>query len=294
MNKGIERNSWCCWICGSSDLIFAKPGNLPPKLNAENFQITDSQYGQTASLYRCESCGFLMCPDMEEVLSFYEEMSDPGYEETREERSLQARQLLKVAARFHPSGRLLDVGAGSGVLVQVALDHGFRAEGVEPSRDLQARASELGLPVQLGVLPQAGITGPYEVVTLVDVIEHVSTPLELLKDIREVMAPKGVCLIVTPDVSSIAARLLGWRWWHFRIAHIGYFNRKTLTIACQHAGFNLVKFERPGWYFPASYLAARALTYAPGNIRPSIPKILDRVTIPLNLFDSLLAICVAA
>jgi hypothetical protein len=55
--------------------------------------------------------------------------------------------------------------------------------GIEPSRALQATAVARGLRVHLGVIPSPEISGPYDVVTAIDVIEHVDKPLGLLRAI---------------------------------------------------------------------------------------------------------------
>ena len=280
-----------CWVCGSRNLTLAKTGTLPDDLGADAFRITDKDYGATADIYRCGDCGFLECPDLPDVLDFYADMDDVGYEDTRDQRALQAGRLVKQLARAKPSGRLLDVGAGSGILVNEALRAGYEAVGIEPSIALQKRAAAAGLPVKPGVLPDPALTGPFDCVTLVDVIEHVPDPVGLLRDIAAVLADDGVCLPVTPDVKSLAARLMGWRWWHFRIAHIGYFDRATLTTAIEAAGLEVQTISRPTWYFPASYLAERVLAYAPRWLRPPVPKFLDRLTVPLNLFDSYTVLC---
>ena len=36
-------------------------------------------------------------------------------------------------------------------------------------------------------------------------------------------------VIVTPDIGSLAARIMGGRWWHYRVAHINFFNRRSLA-----------------------------------------------------------------
>ena len=278
-----------CWLCGTLTLELLRPGNLPEKLTAEDFRITDSNYGRTADIYRCTTCGFLECPTLLDVLSFYQDMDDDEYEATRAERVLQAKQLLERIAVQKPGGTLLDVGAGSGILVETALAAGYKAEGVEPSASLQRQAVSLGLPVRSGVLPDENVRGPYDIVTLIDVIEHVPNPVELMRYIRDVMADDGICVVVTPDVGSLAARLMGKSWWHYRIAHIGYFDRKTLSHAFDCASLQLTALHRPIWYFPASYLAARLFYYLPEKIRPPVPKFLDRLVVPLNLFDSYIA-----
>jgi 2-polyprenyl-3-methyl-5-hydroxy-6-metoxy-1,4-benzoquinol methylase len=280
----------CCWVCGAHALILIRRGSLPETLTAANFKITDSAYGCTADIFECGVCGFRQANTLSEVLRYYEEMFDDAYEHSRVARSTQARMLLRSVAAYCPRGRLLDVGAGSGILVDEAARMGFRAEGIEPSGPLSAHAAARGLKVHHGVLPAASVGGSFDIATVIDVIEHVSTPVELMRNVREALVPGGVAVVVTPDVSSMMARLLGWRWWHYRVAHIGYFNQATLAAALRAAGFETVKTMRPAWYFPASYLLERILTYLPQAVRFTPPRRLDNVTVPLNLFDSLLVV----
>jgi SAM-dependent methyltransferase len=218
-------------------------------------------------------------------------LEDPDYEVGREQRAIQQRRLLELVQRLRPAGRLLDIGAASGILVEEALAMGYKAEGIEPSTWLQGVAQRKGLPVYSGVFPSPRTNGPYDVVTIVDVIEHVTEPLELLQAVRKVLAPDGLLLIVTPDVNSVSATLLGWRWWHYRIAHIGYFNRRTLTTLLERAGFATVQSGRPVWYFSLDYLAERITSYLPWVSRLSRPEFLKRTTIPVNVHDSLYVLC---
>lgn len=155
---------------------------------------------------------------------------------------------------------------------------------------MQEQAKKYGLPVYLGTFPHPELTGQYDVVTLIDVIEHVSNPVNLLSDICNAISDNGIVVVVTPDVGSLMARILGWKWWHFRIAHIGYFNKKTLGMALDKAGFQLIRMARPTWYFTANYLFERASKYLPSFLRIPAPCFLRKIVIPLNLGDSLLGI----
>jgi SAM-dependent methyltransferase len=287
----VSAGSRNCWICGSSRLALEKAGDFVGDLTSDSFAITDAHYGQTAAIYRCEDCGFLECPDLADALKYYEALEDPAYEEGRRERRLQMSRLLRGIHRERPGGRLLDVGAGSGMLVEEARLLGFEAEGIEPSRWLQERAAERGLPVHLGTLPSPAVRPPYDVVTLIDVIEHVSDPVGLLREAAGHLAPEGLVAVVTPDVGSLAARLFGRRWWHFRVAHIGYFSRATLESTLGAAGLEVLRLSRPAWYFGADYLLKRLSAYLPGGLRLPAPGAVRRLTLPLNLRDSFLALC---
>ena len=198
--------------------------------------------------------------------------------------------LVDLVAAHKPAGRLVDVGAGTGILVEAALAGGYQAAGVEPSRWLCEQARLQRLPVHLGTFPHSDVPPGADIITLVDVIEHISEPVDLLRAIGSQLADDGIGLVVTPDVGSVAARLLGRRWWHYRIAHIGYFSRRTLLQALSRAGLEAVAVGRPGWYFSAGYLLDRVQAYLPFVARLPRPAFIEKWTVPLNLRDSLFVV----
>lgn len=279
-----------CWICCSENLTRVRESSLPDIVTDETFRISSADYGQTGAIERCEACGFHQCSDLTDVLKHYETMDDPVYKQTRSQRALQQRAVLEaIPLKSAAKGlRLLDVGTGIGILVQEAQRLGYEASGIEPSKKLQQDAVSRGLPVVQGVLPHREITGPFDVVTIIDVIEHVTDPVGLLRSAAELMAPSGIMVVVTPDRSSIAARIMRRRWWHYRVAHIGYFEPKTLVKALEGAGMRQLGLRRPTWYFPMDYLAERALSYMPKWLRLPIPPAFSKITIPLNLRDSIM------
>jgi SAM-dependent methyltransferase len=261
-----------------------------------DFAISDASYGRTAAIFRCDRCGFLECPEMGDVVPFYEALEDAAYLESRPARLAQANGLLRTIRRLSrrelKGRRLLDVGAGSGPLVEAAGRTGMHAEGVEPSRWLHAAACERGLTVHHGVLPHPDVRERFDVVTLIDVIEHTTDPLSLLKTVGSVTADGGMVVIVTPDVKSLAARLLGWRWWHYRVAHVGYFSIDTLTQLCARAGLRITGWTRPAWVLPVGYVVERAERYIP--VRFPKTKWMESASLPFNLRDSILACAVPA
>ena len=290
------QNELLCRACGNNGLVQIRASAIVGELSPDNFAITDSAYGVTAAIFRCPACGLLQCPNLANVLGYYKEIHDPQYEEGRAERSLQAehlvKNLLKAIGRASGTGlTLLDVGAGSGLLIEAAQKFGFSAVGVEPSSWLVGVAKGRGLTVHEGVLPHPALDATFDVVTLIDVIEHVADPLSLLQSVRSHLKPGGTAIVVTPDVSAIFARVLGFRWWHYRIAHISYFNKTTLRLITERAGLSVRNFSRPGWFFSYAYLRERLLKYLPSWLLPPAFGPLKRLLIPLNLRDSILMIC---
>lgn len=275
-----------CWICGGSHLWLFKESSFKKAISSEDFNVTDYSYGCTGELRVCPSCGFRQCVDIENVERYYEQLVDREYEDGREARALQAKKILDYIEKFKSEGRLLDIGAASGILLEEAQKKGFESEGIEPSVYFQSVAQERGLNVYQGLFPHKETKGPYDVITLVDVIEHVSDPVGLLSDISDSLDDNGIGVVVTPDVGSLFAKILGKRWWHYRIAHIGYFNKRTLKIALKKAGLEVVDISRPKWYFPVPYLWIRLSSYLPSILRFELPKCFDKWILRANFFDS--------
>jgi hypothetical protein len=84
------------------------------------------------------------------------------------------------------------------------------------------------------------------------------------------------------------------RWWHFRVAHVGYFSPKTLKAAFARAGFEIESVEYYKWRFSMGYLAERAAKYLPiGPTHRALMRIpaygrLMKKSVLVNLRDSLI------
>jgi 2-polyprenyl-3-methyl-5-hydroxy-6-metoxy-1,4-benzoquinol methylase len=289
--------SQVCWICGSDNTAEWKERSAGTTLRPEDFRITDSHYGRTLALRKCRQCRFIFAEgdDLERLTALYEQLTDAEYEETQDTRLLQFRWLLDNAQRDAPAARtLLDIGAGVGLLVSEARRRGLEAVGVEPSRSLAAAAQSINSADLLqGVFPHPALAGRrFDIICLIDIIEHVAQPVEMLRDCAKALSPGGVIVIVTPDVESIPARVLGRRWWHFRVAHVGYFSRSSLDRAMRAAGLEPVRWFRAKWFFRAGYLAQRITEYLPlrglnrwAQRQRMLTSLYNRV-VPLNLHDS--------
>lgn len=279
-----------CWVCGFHAMKKIYDDGDKISLKPSSFKITDSHYGTTLSRYKCKHCGFVQC-NITDVTSFYENLEDSEYIESEDQRNLQFIKLLDSVEKYIPDkARILDIGAGSGMFVKEALKRGYDVVGVEPSEYLVNQAESEGLPVIKGTFPESlKGKGKYDVIFMTDVIEHIADPLKMLSYLPKALKDNGIVIVTTPNVSSIAARVLGRRWWHYRIAHIGYYNKRTLKIMMHRAGMKPVKFMYAKWFFSSGYILERLRRYIPfiAPIEKVAPK---NIMIPVNLFDSMLVI----
>jgi len=131
------------------------------------------------------------------------------YRGTSQRRLAIVRQLTGLA-----SGRVLEVGCGSGLFLRVLADAGYDVEGVElAASDVEYARRRLGLQVFHGSLESAGLPARhYDAVLLVYVLEHIPDPARTLAEVARILKPGGWVVAGLPVLDSGQSKLLGARW----------------------------------------------------------------------------------
>ncbi|MEB2283940.1 MAG: bifunctional glycosyltransferase/class I SAM-dependent methyltransferase [Myxococcales bacterium] len=162
------------------------------------------------------------------------------------------------------SGRLLDVGAGYGYLVEAATARFPERWIVERSTAAAARAPQ-DVRVVTGTWEQVTVPDCYfDVVSMQDCIEHFLDPLAALAKARAALRPGGALLVVTPNVASRLARLQGRRWVSLKFPeHVVLFSPTTLRRALEHSGFRIETAVAAGQYARLDFLASRVASGYP-------------------------------
>jgi 2-polyprenyl-3-methyl-5-hydroxy-6-metoxy-1,4-benzoquinol methylase len=172
--------------------------------------------------------------------------------------------LADLERRLGRKGRLLDVGAGEGQLVQAAIERGWRAEGTEVSsaavefmrrdRALTAHHGEL----EALVLPEAA----FDAIAMQHVLEHVRDPGSTLATVRRLLKPGGLLRIEVPNLAGLSSRIknaqsrLGLKknpWKHYSTGHhFWFFTPPTLARTLRGADLELLALEAPAEQWQAS------------------------------------------
>jgi SAM-dependent methyltransferase len=282
-----------CRICAGA-LRLRYPG-AGVEARAESFSPTNHVPGQYGDLYACGRCGTVQQPSLphgDALLDLYRAMRDEHYLDEEPGRRRTARRVLDAIGAHVPSGRLLDVGCGHGLLLDEARARGYDVEGLELSRYAAAHARDrLRLPVREATLEELARQDEppeYAVIVLADVFEHLDDPLAAVDDCMRLLAPGGVLCLVTPDPGSRTARLAGERWWGYLPAHTYLVPRVTLTELLSARGFDVVEDRSLVRSFTLRYwmagLAERggALGAAVSALRRAVP---GRLSVSLSLGD---------
>ena len=232
-------------------------------LRTNHIKITDSDYGKIWDLSKCNNCTHVFAnpsPSQEYIQSLYIEVEDPAYQEEAQGRSKNFSRILKYLDRIHPErGILFDAGAATGILLDISRQRGWQVEGIEPSAWAVGVARDrYDIEIREGVFEEAALqTERYTVVTMVDFIEHIPHPVDAVSIAHDILVSGGTLCLVTPDINSLAARIFGKKWWHYRPGHLGYFPKKSLVFLLQKTGFQIKKVRKYSWTFSLHYLLSR-------------------------------------
>jgi 2-polyprenyl-3-methyl-5-hydroxy-6-metoxy-1,4-benzoquinol methylase len=297
----------CCNLCGADDTELRYPctiGGTSARSDWSAFACTHNGYGRHHTIVRCRQCGLVYTNprlDKHDIVDTYEAVEDPLYLEEREGRVLTFERHLRPLGRLAgpPDGRpLLDVGCYTGIFIEIAARHGWDAWGVEPSRWAVEQAQARGLHVVQGTLETADLPEAYfDVVTMWDVIEHLTDPRAALQQVYRLLRspepaegkPGGLMVVHTIDIESAFARLMGARWPWLMEMHVYYFSRRTLRAMLEKCGFRVLSDKPQGRFLRLGYLMNRVGALMPLVGRPAewlVTKLgLRGLAVPVNLGD---------
>lgn len=145
------------------------------------------------------------------------------------------------------SGRLLDIGCGTGEFLHEMKVHGWEVEGIEEDKSaVQYARNEYGLKVSTHDLFQTKIQeNHYDIVTMWHVLEHLFQPLNTLKWVRHILKDDGWLLIAAPNVSSFDAQFYRDNWVALDAPrHLQHFVPRSLTALSEKAGLQIINLQQ--------------------------------------------------
>jgi SAM-dependent methyltransferase len=251
-----------CPLCRSSRRRLLHASNLDAgRARAGRLECTNVGLGIHPDIFQCLDCGMVFNeppPSAAGHLAEYEQTADPEYLEQREARRRTYARELDRLERHVRSGALLDVGCHSGFFLEQARERGYQVSGIEPSRwAVEHARSELGLEVFHGSIEEFAPAGPYDVITMWDVIEHLADPVGALQKLQRMLRPGGVLAFTTHNLDSLAARLLGGRYPFFMEMHTIHLRSRTRDRLLADTGFERVAVHAHLRAIRVDYLVSR-------------------------------------
>jgi SAM-dependent methyltransferase len=248
-------------------------------------------------LYRCTGCDFVFVADpwtdyetiynedyylgrgADPLVNYLEEILDESSPRHYEWRGILA--WARAVTQVDPTTRWLDYGAGSGGLVlylrraglghAVGYDHSPHAPKVGGYEAMAVGADEL-----------EGYRASFDVISAIEVIEHVADPLAELERVARLLAPGGVLLVTTGNAQPYLDKMHTWRYVVPEV-HISFFTPTNLARAMEMVGLE-VSFPGyvAGWTDIIRYKSLKNLANGPLKAGerllpwPVITRLLDR------------------
>lgn len=157
-----------------------------------------------------------------------------------------ARRTGEVRERFFPGKgiRIADIGCADGAFMEAVSGSmkGVEADGIDAPtpwllRETAERRGRLfvqDLQQGTGDVPE----GRYHIATMWEVIEHIENAYGFLRSVKKILAPGGVLLLSTPNLTGLSRFLKGGRW--VGVAekdHKHLFDALSISMLLEKAGF---------------------------------------------------------
>lgn len=253
--------------------------NLCEQNNSKPFYVINS-----SRIVKCQTCGLIYMnprPSQSEIITMYSKSyflsPDPlslGYEDYSAERKSLTKMFLrhlKDVERYTKDGKILDVGCAMGFFLDLARSRGWQVYGVDISEYAASYAREqLGLDVVTGTLKEAregrkrGWDNLFDVVTMWDLLEHLSDPFGDLAEAWHVLKDNGLIFLTVPNVESLIARLMRSKWYGFKKLreHLYFFSPTTIQRMLKRAGFEVLETRRATLTFSFKFLVDKLAQYS--------------------------------
>jgi ubiquinone/menaquinone biosynthesis C-methylase UbiE len=277
----------------------------------KKFSVRTREAGEKRKmiLRKCQNCGAVFAEDFEKDRAYLygADYAAWGGQDNEKEKEISKskkkafeRQLRKLLKFVAPEGKkLLDVGTGPGYLLECAERLGFSCWGTEISRD-SAQAAEKKFPgkINVGKLNEARYSNDYfDVITMTDVLEHLSDPHETMAEIKRILKPGGYLLIISPNFGSVTRKIFGRDWFQYKYEHVFYFNKRSLKHLLGRHGLSLLEFKNNAKDFFVSYYGYYFEKYTipvVGNIFkkifPILPGKIKKTSFPISITGEFIAI----
>lgn len=205
----------------------------------------------------CTECGFVYADtvgtqvDYDRYYAEFSKYEDPSIATGGGDSPVDQRRMEemadRIAERMPLSARILDMGCAGGGLLSALRARGFkRLHGADGAASCIARVRQLGFEATCVPFTTIGAlekSGPYDLIILSHVLEHILAPRDLISAVASLLAPGGQVYAETPDASRYNDYPFV-PFYFFDCEHINHFNIHHLASLGEASGLALSQAEQ--------------------------------------------------
>ncbi len=197
-------------------------------------------------LGKCNDCGFvfmLRIPTQQELADYYSVYSY-GKEQYLSPLTIASyNSWLDEMEKYRHTNNLLDVGCGQGWFLDAAKKRGWNVYGTEYSETAVNNCKARGINMFQGVLNPSDFKGlEMDVIVSIEVIEHINTPHQELKNIYSLLRKGGLFYLTTPNFNCYLRYQVKDKFSVIHYPeHLSYYSPTTLNDVMKRNGFKKIK-----------------------------------------------------
>lgn len=157
-----------------------------------------------------------------------------------------AYKIINVLKKYKRKGQVLDVGCSYGFYLKAFKEMGYDVFGIDVSKKSIRFVTEV---LQIDAI-NADFNSylfkenSFNIVTMIDVVEHFSSPNKIVSKIYQILDKNGVLIIQTPNVESLMSKITGNDWfWLLTPEHLFLYSPRSLEILLEKNGFRILEMS---------------------------------------------------
>lgn len=141
-------------------------------------------------------------------------------------------------------GKVLDIGASTGTMLDVFKEHGWQTWGVEPSESALV-AENKGHGIIHNYFEDVILkNNSFDLVILNHTLEHLDDPVGILTKVRRILRNSGTVFVDVPNFGSLSSKILKKCWPYLAPEeHKHQFTKQSLGQILKKSGFKVVHWE---------------------------------------------------
>lgn len=197
---------------------------------------------ETYTIVACDSCGFKFTnprPEEHKLGNYYKSEDYISHSNTKKGfinsayqtvRKYTLLKKLQLISKYYRTGKILDIGSGTGDFLNTMKHAKWETIGIEPSEDARKFSVEnYGLDIREEVELSKLESGSFEIISMWHVLEHMPKLNERVAELYRLIKPNGIIIIAVPNCNSLDAKIYQDKWAAYDVPrHLSHFTPKDI------------------------------------------------------------------